>query len=439
MKKIFFISAVIAALSSCSNQVEEALVDNGVTEDGAVSFDVYSGRTTRASETTVASVQAGGFGVFAYEQGTALWETYRATNTFPNFMYNQKVACKVATWNLKASITPAQYTALGSDAATYYDAEVAGAHAVKAAGTGIATATFDGLSDAVKALGEPATYTAGSWDYTPHKYFSNNEGAKHSFFAYAPYQEGVKAVFSKTMTGPAIRYNAADNYDLVWGSKTGSVDPNIFANVDLGKLKVSTTTPEKVDITFKHALSNVSFQVCYFNDEVHTSHAGGLNLKDTKTTITVRSVKFIGNVPSQGLLSLYNGKWTYEATNSSSYEAVSEDGTPVVFTWDNTDDKANVYKDLRQNMMVIPTLAGEPLQIEITYDIETIDENNPQNSSLITNTVISETTGGYQLEAGKKYNFKLDLGITSVKFSAEVDDWTPPAGTDTSVDLPNNE
>lgn len=359
MKNIFILAAAAAfVLSSCSN--EEIVKAPEAQEDGAVAFGAYAGRNTRAD--AIGDVKgladAGGFGVFAYEQGTTAWATYRASNTYPNFMYNQNV-----------------------------------------------TSSDDGAT----------------WTYAPVKYFSNNLNAKHSFFAYAPYKANPSVVFSKTNQGPAIRYNGStDDYDLMWGANTTT------AWYDLGKLGVT----DKITFNFKHALAKVGFKVTYFVDDVHgTGHTEGTDKLADGTEILVRSVKFIGNVPSQGILDLYDGKWTIETTEESAYEIVP--ANPISFT---SNDNANTYKDVKSDMMVIPTLSGSDVKIQVVYDVITTDKDNPKNSSVVTNVIESEDA--YPLIAGTAYTFKLDLGLTSVKFAATTADWN--ATSNHNVDLPNN-
>ena len=361
MKNIFILAAAAAfVLSSCSN--EEIVKAPEAQEDGAVVFGAYAGRNTRAEAigNVKGLVENDGFGVFAYEQGTTPWATYRASNTYPNFMYNQHVE-----------------------------------------GT---------MLDLVSA----------EWTYAPVKYFSNNLNAKHSFFAYAPYKANPSVVFSKTNQGPAIRYNAStDDYDLMWGARDDR------AWYDLGKLGVT----DKITFNFKHALAKVDFDVTYFVDDVHSdAHNEGTNLAPG-TEILVRSVKFIGNVPSQGILDLYDGKWTIETTEESAYEIVPTD--PIKF---KSNDNANAYKDIKKDMMVIPTLSGN-VRIQVVYDVITTDSKNPKNNSIVTN-VIESPEEGYALNAGTAYKFHLDLGLTTVKFTAETATWG--TSTENNVDLPNN-
>lgn len=374
MKKMFFLAAVAAlALSSCSS--DELVQAEQPVEDGAVVFSAYAGRTTRDVSTNpileVAGLaNAGGFGVFAYDQGTKNYTTYSSSSSYPNFMYNQNV------WGCKS----------GND--TKF--------------TNFATSE------------EP-----DHWAYDPIKYFNNNEGAKHSFFAYAPYNKAVKSVFTLG-NAPQIRYSAAaENYDLLWAPAIMNIE------------KPGVT--HKLDFNFQHALAKVDIYVAPFVDDVHGaghSSTADKNKLDANTEIKVRGVKFVGTVASQGLLNLENGKWTFEATEESAYEINKEISLTGDKFWTATDK----YEEVKKDMMVIPTLSGKPVQIQIVYDVITTDGANSVNSSTITNTITSVEK--FNFIQGNAYKFYLDLGMTSVQFKAEVDEWG--ATTNNNVDMPNN-
>lgn len=367
MKKIFFIAATAAlALSSCSS--DEQLVENVQSvEDGAVVFSANTLRNTRAYTKwgdPIADeadlIIAGGFGVFGYEHGEKNYATFSASSSAPNFFYNQQVTSNDAGAN---------------------------------------------------------------WKYSPVKYYSNNKGAQHSFFAYAPFNEDVNNVFALG-SAPAIKYSSKENYDLMWAKPY----------VDMEKPGVN----QKLLFNFKHALSKVDIEVAPFVDEVHPG-ANNHQLSqvlDENTTIVVRSVKFVGVLASEGLLSLEDGTWKYIATEESAYE-INE---PVILKkegqTEGTSPEVQKYQPVTSNMMVIPTTVGEGVKIQIVYDVITKDDANSVNNSTVTNTITSKET--FMLDAGKAYTFHLDLGMTSVKFNATVTDWEKTTPADTNVDLPNN-
>lgn len=474
MKKIFFIAATAAlALSSCSSD-EQLVESNQTVEEGAVAFNAYSERTTRAAINELAQVKAQGFGVFAYDQGTSSYLTYSSNSSYPNFMYNQRVAFDHTNYEFKdvtlqewdliddAEIRGKYNATIGLDATPIFTAaekeelEALGSpwngswpavtggfnaptgtptltleqyHSLSSSAlkskfivsgswtkTSIDVAGFNALPFSQKAY---VVGTGGTdWKYSPIKYYNNNEGAMHSFFAYAPYNEDVKNVFT-IGNAPAIRYNAADDYDLLYTK----------AHKDMYKPGVT----QKIDFNFKHALSQVNIFVAPFVNAVHSAtdgHTGGDAL-NPNTKIVVRSVKFVGTVASQALLNLEDGKWSFEATEESAYEVHD----PVVLTTETTKTAAvPTYKPVKTGMMVIPTLSDQPVKIQIVYDVITTDSENSVNSSTITNTIVSKEE--FTLAQSTAYNFFLDLGMTDVKFTASVKGWEDLAPT--YVDLPNN-
>ena len=101
--------------------------------------------------------------------------------------------------------------------------------------------------------------------------------------------------------------------------------------------------------------------------------------------------------------------------------------------------------DLEDPVLVIPT--GEEMKITIVYDVETIDNNlsgklsdGKTYGSTIENAIEQTITlsdgKAMKLVSGKKFTVRLHLGMTSVKFDAEVTDWD--TGDEADVDLPYN-
>lgn len=357
--------AAVAAAAMTSCSNDLEVSNEQAIEDGAIVFDAYAGRATREYvDITNDNLGTKGFGVYAYDQGTKSFSTYTSTNSYPNFMYNQMV-----------------------------------------------------------------TSTNGTdWVYTPIKYYNNNEGAQHSFFAYAPHNENVNAVFALG-SAPAIRYNAADREnecDLLYAQ----------SYVDMVKPGVS----HKIAFDFKHALAKVNVYVAPFVNTVHDGTTGGHEtggaVSETEdpsnTKVIVRSIKFVGTLASQALLNLGNGQWTYESTEESAYEL-----TGAIDVTANKTDAEGSYNHVMTDRMFIPTRGTDKVNIQIVYDVITTDpdaaENGTANNSTITNTITS--IDKYALEAGKAYKFYLDLGMTTVDFKATVDTWNNETE---NVDLPNN-
>ena len=98
---------------------------------------------------------------------------------------------------------------------------------------------------------------------------------------------------------------------------------------------------------------------------------------------------------------------------------------------------------------VIPT--SEPMDIKIVYDVQTKDENLKDvlsdgitHGSAVENKIYQENVFGddglgnpITIEAGKSYQVKIYVGLTSVKFDAIVTEWDQYANK-ADVDLPAN-
>lgn len=353
-------------IDDASTTTETPSKDNPV----AVSFKAYTARNTRAGIKSITNAnelaEVGGFGVFAYEQGNLDYATYSTIKTYPNFFYNQQVKG--------------------------YD-----------------------NSDAL--ITDATTQTVDHWSYEPTKYYSNNTGAKHSFFAYAPYQADMTPAFI-IGSAPTVKYNIKQDIDLLWS------EPYI------NKEKPGVT--ETLTFNFKHALSKLTFKVAPFIDKVHSDGAHGNAIAPTSdptsmpagTSVSVRSIRLSGVVPTEGKLNLGNGNWI--ADTSAEYLFLADASTA---SWKGTPTEVIKYKDLSP-IKIIPSSG---LKIEVTYDV-TSDDNGSGKPVTTTNTVKSMET--FAFEQGKAYNLTLDLGLTTVKFDATVVDWTD--GGTHIIDLPNN-
>jgi hypothetical protein len=95
----------------------------------------------------------------------------------------------------------------------------------------------------------------------------------------------------------------------------------------------------------------------------------------------------------------------------------------------NLFDKA----DATVPVLVVP-LAGTPMNVTIVYDVETVDNglgllsdgvtHGLSIENRITRQILLDNGDPLSLEAGKKYTVKLHLGLTGVKFSASVGEWS---------------
>ena len=287
---------------------------------------------------------------------------------------------------------------------------------------------------------------------------------------------------------PVVMYSSSltpgAGVDLCWGvaadAFTSSVDGDNnsvaagypFLNV------IKPKTGDHLKFEFNHALAQLNVQIdADINNEV---------ADDGKTKIYVRSVTFNG-FSMRGSLNLNSnttdGPIWYDISGTGKlkrepvtvYDGRTDGMEGVETATDMSEKPANLnpvivqdkpYGDAQLSagvtatavnlfngaadapVMVIPT-PGVPVTVTIVYDVETEDNrltgylsDGVTHGSSVENKItknITTTQGNMILSAGKKYVVKLHLGLTSVKFDADVavwDDTTYPDPVD--VNLPDN-
>lgn len=472
MKNLKFLSLVLVAgtatlFTACTSESDNSpsakiSYENIVAaQQVPVTFGTYIGETpvtrtgTPGNINTAAKLQAPGFGVFAYYTNAASYPavptaplaapTAGNTTLSPNFMYNQLVY-----WD----------TDLDPDAWNY---------------TPIKYWPNETQSDGSTAVdGNGATSTGGI--------------DKLSFFAYAPYVDvtpstgaitshvtedggatevGITALSDyNDPSDPLVSYTVASlpehTVDLLWGvipssttytTVTGNVDLSASAgkpNLNLTKQTVS----EKVDFIFKHALAKINFTVQGYFDE--RSLTGGAHQDPTKnvaagTKIVVEKVDITSDFHKKGVLNLYNGtadtpnwdvtgdatKVNFSVVNASINTAIKYNSATDTYDGQSAAGVDNTPKALFNNadyfFALIP--GTEDITFEITYHVFTQDTNLNGGFSKVTN-VIKKKIDKLPLVAGNAYNINLQLGMTTVKVTADVADWN--AGAEQYVDLPIN-
>ena len=157
------------------------------------------------------------------------------------------------------------------------------------------------------------------------------------------------------------------------------------------------------------------------------------NTLDGNTKITLKSIKLTGNFYQGGTLNLKTGAWDdYVSAASTVYNW----GAGEINNSDVTTTKTVVLKD-ESYLTVLPHTSNQKIQIEVVYTVKTTDEALDGGYSEVTNTITSDEFD-FTFQQGYAYNFVLHIGLTSVKFSAEVANWDPEQGTDIVVNVPLN-
>lgn len=498
MKKSYLLLSAVALvmLGSCSDDAMNISMDEALaTKDVPVSFGTYTGKsaTTRAGDTTPMTttvMQTTGFGVFAYNTGSADY----ATGATPNFMYNQKVSG--SSW----SYEPVKYWP-----------------------------NLKGATD----------------DQSPAASEANGP-AKLSFFAYAPYVDltatgadltnnivemiAADGKVGTNVVDPYIKYMyPADgkSVDLLWGTAdpTNTTGPTAINTAQTGKIvnsgiaKVNADLQKqkntgKVSFFFKHALSNIGGSATTTNSSVpnpNSDETGTITVKqggfqavldinddgtgtsDTKastTVVTIKNIKIKGKnlaptgttgedengdpatsdgtyVILGGKLNLVTGVWTKimkttpaatdgvidhnvtspassaaetAVSNGELSEVLAEPASITAATqWSSLPKGVltvpqNVYKTETNPMVFMP--GSKPsLEVEVEYIVRTKDDKLADGWTVVEQKV----TKGVDfpvIDMNKKYNLIMRIGLTDVKFTATVEDWAAfePDPTDPNSD-----
>ena len=334
--------------------------------------------------------------------------------------------------------------------------------------------------------------TEEDWTYSPLRYWPNetsttnadgkgatSEGVDRlSFFAYAPYVEatattgavtentvGITALTANNVTtDPKVTYVVADDpsksVDLLWGvvpAGTTKWSNVTGTDIDIAEGKpylnlIKPKTNQKVNLLFKHALAKLNLNVVGAFDAV----TGGT--KDAATKITVASVTIEGTgFKKTAVLNLNNttaneplweavkdaGDITLTVSDANLNSKIKDSGKDEAQTVDGVTETAQDLLNsdatsAQKAFMIIPSSAADKsLKVTIDYYVNTTDASLSKGYSRVENK-ITKTITGFAPEAGKNYTLLLSLGMTSVKVSATVSDWTTEDGSSTQVDLPIN-
>ena len=431
------------------SDIDETPVQGHADEPQAVSFNAYVNRgTTRGGyqgTLTTSTLQngAGGFGVFAYYTDNHVY----SQTVLPNFMYNQQVTWDGGSW----TYTPIKYwpNEAGNNGAT----------------------TTDRLS---------------FFAYAPYTDVDASTGR-----ALVRPTTGIVGLSRSIDSGdPYVRYFATyvpkEATDLCWA----------FPTIDKTKPNVS----ELVNFNFKHALSALNVQIDADVDDGSpkvvdkytriyvrsiTFHGfaekGQLNLNNNQDNPRWNNLDCDCDLSSDAI-TLYDGRrdgregasaslneqrtglnpqivqsGVYTVDTGTDPHTFTSTTPGVTSTAVNLFDVSNWYANpasptpeekaaaLAAPIYVIPT--NEEMYVTIVYDVETYDpkltsqylSDGRTHGSSIENTISATIKNGgnaIKMEAGKNYNIKLHLGITSVKVEASVTLW-PTDGTSANVQLPN--
>lgn len=484
MKKSFLtIATAISAaflLAACS---QTELVDdissakgNGTADGNAVTFSTYTakkGETRAVDQTATAKLQETGFGVFAYyTPGKTYGEARDAGENTPNFMYNQKIEYKNSNWTYEPlKYWPNDFSE-GDVDKNNPAAQGSGKNGnvsffAYAPYTDVTTEATEGIIEmsANNVQGDPyIIYKGGGTDLLWGTFTNYN----HQNAAHDP----------NSNSGVTGNSSSNDNYKK-------EIREGETVAADLTKQGIE----DRVVFLFKHALAGINGFKVILDIDVFESHTSTDGKRETfqkngqeyyRTIVTIEEVSLTEapnanddeKLVTSGKLNLATGQWskTDESSESTPFELTisnksnsgsiamnsdiaefNTDGSSYFNTTnvldnfkkdDNEvngvteDEQKNVYGDEATPILLIPDQTPK-FKIAVKYVVRQYDESVENKYTEIKND-ISKVVTFPTLKFNTQYTIVMRLGLTSVKFVAQVGEWDKTSSSDEIIELPQN-
>lgn len=321
------------------------------------------------------------------------------------------------------------------------------------------------------------------WTYSPMKYWPNNPSSTLDFFAYAPYAKpavgddtGIISIHD-TNHIPVVKYQLdkyGRNVDLLWGTN-GAVAGAKGVFTDMTKPSVD----QKIEFKFKHTLAKIGGAALNSNDtggltiqldvDDDGNITGGNKPSSLKVTVNRITIKVLGTkdavdandidreLPIKGDFNLTDGTWSnYYHNNITLFYPVqmitktglennahgklnsniAEPGVGTGVKWEDipqgiTVAAQNVFDEEFTQMLLLPGEEKFPvIEADIEYVIRTRDDDLELGYTEKTCHLTKQAVIPAFLEIAKRYNLRLHVGITSMKFDAYgPDSWDLGQGT----------
>ena len=303
-------------------------------------------------------------------------------------------------------------------------------------------------------------YSGGAWTYSPVKYWPMENGARLSFFAYAPYSSNANVAVATTNTTagyPSVNVTCPtdlkDMVDFVAAKKE---------NVERG----SGTTPDVVDFTFGHKMTRL---------ELFAKVSKNVNASSNKTSVFIREVKLdAGDGTEDNLYSA--GKYLFETDtwDFSNATKVNDMSLSSILDLQTASFGAVVGQEYSQQsievessavrlfptdqyLFLVPStkdgdsetgLTGGNAYAAITYDIVTADASLAKGYSISTHTKkvflptsssLTTPSGTGILKQGVAYKLTFNIALEEVKVEASVTPWSTAVGVDPESNVTHSE
>ena len=288
---------------------------------------------------------------------------------------------------------------------------------------------------------QPVTCPGTKWTYSPLKYWPTQ--GKIDFLAYAPYKEGQTLKENTNTFDFTVDKDIAKQTDLLWANATGQITE-----------KFESTTKEKVNFLFKHALSRLGYTVKLSG-----------NYSPDNATFTLKKITLAGSPDGETTKAFYingtidlaktgtkenlsktntaTGLWTAapSADNKQNFPWFSAGAQTVNITYVDPKDKTKKpVSNGKDYLFVIPQDFSEKIEEagqqkenpDKLYVIVEYDVTYTSTNTTITNKVYKKLP--IKFEQGKAYMLNLTIGLPiefdiDVETVSGVEDWDEQPGT----------
>lgn len=373
MKKfIVFLAAAAAVVCSCERNIENALT-SGADE---LVFGTYLSRATKAANATeTADLNSVGksMGMFAYYTDGAAFE--EAAPGKPNFMYNEQVSYQAA----------------------------------------------------------------GYWSPAIPKYWPNETADRLSFYAYYPYMASPTITPAADAAGtPTVVVTDSDNdLGVLWGKALNETKKTVTFTEAAGRVNLSLYhASSRLEIgNVRAVIDGVAY-----NESTPTSVAAGTKIVVKNITVSVANVK-----PS-GALDLTDGTVSDLSGTPADKSFTIGEGTsyPInpALAWNaglsatglnSTTTSLAAESGAKTNLKYLPQTCD--VTVTADYFVVTTDAKVEGGQTVVENNITSSAKS-ITTVSNRITRLNIDLGLTSVHFSASVEDWID--GDTSQIDVPAN-
>ena len=370
MKKYFIIAAAaIVALAACTKSDADK---TAYEQSRVINFNTVTGKATKAPITgTTYHYNYSSFGVFAWYLAEGNWNTAAANSSAVAYMGSgSPLATPVeVTWNEDKDIW--------APSSTYY------------------------------------------WPLQ----------GKLTFIAYSPY-DAATATFSNagllTLTGYTLDTTVADQVDLLYSAVAADKTQNESYYVDGTNSKDSQTADgdKGVNIQFKHALAQIIFKA----KTADSVYDAGLSFKIDSIVVNAASTAASMTVTNPAVDAAPAAITTWDTPGTNANFNVRVAAFPEAA---NTYLTKSLSAEIGDALLAIPvtSFAGTDPTITVKYTLYRLSDNQSLGSKKVTVHVDAVDDIITSWQAGKKYEYDLNIDLEKIYFTPSIIDWdtTAPA------------